>query len=100
MYNAYIPGCEPYEKIPEETTPGSEQVQKPPPKETSVLGGLSGLLQKLGLGKLESGDLLLLLILFLLLRDGDKFDSVLLLALAAIILLPDGSAGVEDGPIG
>lgn len=100
MYNAYIPGCEPYEKIPEETPPGSEQVQKPPPKEAGSLGGLSSLLKKLGLGKLESGDLLLLLILFLLFREGDKFDSVLFLALAAIFLLPDGSAGVEDSPIG
>ena len=100
MYNAYIPGCEPYEKIPEETTPGSEQVKKNTPKEKGVLGGLRCLLQKLGMCKLQSRDLLLLLILFLLLREGDKFDSVLLLALAAIFLLPDGIAGVEDGPIG
>ncbi len=94
MYNAYIPGCEPYEKLPEETAPGGEHVQKPPSKEAGLLGGLHTLLKKLGLGKLDSGDL------FLLLREGDKFDSVLLLALAAIFLLPDGSAGVEDGPVG
>ena len=94
MYNAYIPGCEPYEKLPEETAPGGEHVQKPPSKEAGLLGGLHTLLKKLGLGKLDSGDLLLLL------REGDKFDSVLLLALAAIFLLPDGSAGVEDGPVG
>ena len=100
MYNAYIPGCEPYEKLPEETAPGGEHVQKPPSKEAGLLGGLHTLLKKLGLGKLDSGDLLLLLILFLLLREGDKLDSVLLLALAAIFLLPDGSAGVEDGPVG
>lgn len=97
MYNAYIPGCEPYETIPEEPAPGSKQT--PPQKDAGAPGGLSGILKKLGLGKLDSGDLLLLLILFLLLREGDKFDSVLLLALAAIFLLPDGSAGVEDGPV-
>lgn len=97
MYNAYIPGCEPYETIPEEPAPGSKQA--PPQTDAGATGGLSGILKKLGLGKLDSGDLLLLLILFLLLREGDKFDSVLLLALAAIFLLPDGSAGVEDGPV-
>ena len=49
-------------------------------------GGLSGLLGKLGLGKLDSGDILLLLILFLLWREGDHFDLVLLLALAFLFL--------------
>mgnify|MGYP006924268984 CR=1 FL=1 len=48
-------------------------------------GGLSGLLGKLGLGKLDSGDILLLLILFLW-REGDHFDLVLLLALAFLFL--------------
>ena len=47
---------------------------------------LSGLLGKLGLGKLDSGDILLLLILFLLWREGDHFDLVLLLALAFLFL--------------
>ena len=50
MYNAYIPGCEPYEKLPEETAPGGEHVQKPPSKEAGILGGLHTLLKKLGLG--------------------------------------------------
>ena len=44
-------------------------------------GGLSGLLGKLGLGKLDSGDILLLLW-----REGDHFDLVLLLALAFLFL--------------
>ena len=39
-----------------------------------------------GLGKLDSGDILLLLILFLLWREGDHFDLVLLLALAFLFL--------------
>lgn len=46
----------------------------------------SSLLGKLGLGKLDSGDILLLLILFLLWREGDHFDLVLLLALAFLFL--------------
>lgn len=78
IYNAYIPGGGPYEKIPEEHPPGFESMF------SSLLGskgtgGLSGLLGKLGLGKLDSGDILLLLILFLLWREGDHFDLVLLL---------------------
>ncbi len=85
IYNAYIPGGGPYEKIPEEHPPGFESMF------SSLLGskgtgGLSGLLGKLGLGKLDSGDILLLLILFLLWREGDHFDLVLLLALAFLFL--------------
>ena len=85
IYNAYIPGGGPYEKIPEELPPGFESMF------SSLLGskgtgGLSGLLGKLGLGKLDSGDILLLLILFLLWREGDHFDLVLLLALAFLFL--------------
>ncbi len=90
IYNAYIPGDGPYEKIPEEHPPGSDTVF------SSLLGGklgskgLSGLLSKLGLDKWDSGDLLLLLILFLLWREGDNFDLVLLLGLA-LLLLRDSS---------
>ncbi|MCI6990390.1 MAG: hypothetical protein MR910_03015 [Clostridiales bacterium] len=90
IYNAYIPGPGPYEKIPEEYSPGSDTVF------SSLLGGkltggkgLSGLLGSLGLDKWDSGDLLLLLILFLLLREGDHFDLVLLLALV-LLFLRDG----------
>lgn len=89
IYNAYIPGDLPYERIPEEHPPGSESVF------SSLLGGkgaggLSGLLGKLGLSKVDSGDLLLLLILFLLWREGDHFDLVLLLALAFLFLREEG----------
>ena len=88
IYNAYIPGPGPSEKIPEEHPPGFESVF------SSLLGGKgkglgSGLLEKLGLSKLDSGDILLLLILFLLWREGDHFDLVLLLALAFLFLRDD-----------
>ena len=46
---------------------------------------------KLGLHKLDSGDLLLLLILFLLWREGDQLDWVLLLGLA-LLFLRDGDS--------
>ena len=61
MYNAYIPGGEPYETIPEDhDPPGFHRLFE---KEGSAI---SGLLKKLGLHKLDSGDLLLLLLLSLL----------------------------------
>ena len=85
IYNTYIPGCGPYEKIPEETPPGSDSAASS--IFSSVSGGLSGLLGKLNLNKLDSGDLLLLLILCLLMKEGDGSDWVLLLALAAVFLL-------------
>lgn len=127
LYNAYIPGEAPYEKC-EETPPPKEKT--PPTGQSGQSGqshdpsdgvlrrllrqlGLSGtekaptLLEGLGLGKLDSGDLLLLALLFLLLREGktprktegtsaeaekkpgSSSDFVLLLALAAAFLLGD-----------
>ena len=72
IYNAYIPGEGPYENIPEEHPPGWGATL------SSLLGGkgggLTSLLQKLGFGKVDSGDLLLMLILFLLWREGDQLD--------------------------
>lgn len=86
MYNAYIPGGEPYETIPEEhSPPGSQHIFG---KESA---SLSSLLEKLGLHKLDSGDLLLLLLLFLLWREGDSFDWVLLAALALLFLRDEPS---------
>ena len=84
IYNAYIPGEGPYEHIPEEPPPGWGATL------SSLLGGkgggLTSLLQKLGFGKVDSGDLLLMLILFLLWREGDQLDWVLLLGLALLFL--------------
>ena len=88
MYNAYIPGPRPYEKIPEEVPPGSDTASSS--LLGSKLGGLSGLLKKLGLDRLDTGDLLLLLLLFLLLREGDQWDPLLLLALAFLFLSDNG----------
>lgn len=88
MYNAYIPGPQPYEKIPEESPPGFDAASSS--LLGSKLGGLSGLLKKFGLDRLDSGDLLLLLILFLLLREKDQWDPILLLALAFVFLSDNG----------
>lgn len=87
IYNTYIPGGRPYEKIPEGSPPGREPQAPSDAGKTpgSPLAGLSGLLGKLG--KADAGDLLLLLILYLLFKEGDQNDWILLLALAAVFLL-------------
>ncbi|MBR2490647.1 MAG: hypothetical protein IKB65_04110 [Ruminiclostridium sp.] len=82
MYNAYIPHHPPHEKIPEGHPPGFEKTSCGP-----TATGLKGLLDRLGLGKIDTGDLLLLLLLFLLLKEDDQGDMILLLALAAVFLL-------------
>lgn len=82
MYNAYIPQPSPHEKIPEGSPPGFDAFYSAP---TSA--GLKSLLGRLGLGKPDTGDLLLLLLLFLLLKEDGQGDMLLLLALASVFLL-------------
>ena len=53
MYNAYIPNKPPHEKIPEGPPPGFESSCSAP------TASLKGLWDRLGLGKLDTGDLLL-----------------------------------------
>ena len=53
----------------------------PPEKE----GLLSGILEKLKLDEIDTGDLLLLVLLFLLFRDGE--DDELLIALGLLLIL-------------
>ena len=50
--------------------------------------GLNGLVRRLGLSRLDCGDLLLLLVLLLLWKE-DQADPILLLTLAAAFLLED-----------
>ncbi len=80
MYNAYIPGGEPYETIPEDhDPPGFHRLFE---KEGSAI---SGLLKKLGLHKLDR---------------GDSFDWVLLAALALLFLRYGDSLGlVKHHPV-
>ena len=82
MYNRYIRNdTGPYGEIPR---------QDPPPgpgcaQETGRGNILSGLLEKFNLKDLDKGDLLLLFILFLLLREGE--DEELLIALGLLLIL-------------
>ena len=87
IFNAYIPGDGPYERIPEDGPPGSggsSSLLGP-----GAAGAIQGLLGRLRLDRLDSGDLLLLLILALLLREGERSDAVTVLAIAAVLLLTD-----------
>lgn len=103
MYNRYIPREADYAPIP----PPRSQTPGPPPPRTKgglsgLLGGLlrqepgetgdkvnqalSSLLNSVGLKELDTGDILLaLIVLFLILEDGD--DLELLIALGLMILL-------------
>lgn len=87
IYNAYISSQPPYETIPEDQPPGSERPVSPPSGKNS-LSALGGLWDKFK--HIDSGDLLLLLIVFLLLKEGDQSDLFLLLILAAVFLLDGG----------
>jgi len=81
VYNRYIPQdsrCTPVEGT-EHTVPAREK----PGRQS-----LSALLKKLRLDRLDSGDILLLLVAALLWKESE--DTDLLLALGAAMLLGDG----------
>lgn len=111
MYNRYIPEDTSYTRIeaprPQETMPGphSRQPFRFPDflssKEgTSSLfsgkegGGLSTLLKTLHLDNIDTGDILLLLILLYLLVEGD--DLELVIALGLVLLMGFGEGGEKD----
>lgn len=107
MYNRYIRNDDgKYERIPVENTPpphpppypppnqntqyenvhtNHERTAPPPPREQEKRGIFSSLLGKLKLDEIDTGDLLLLVILFLLFKDGD--DEELLIALGLLLIL-------------
>lgn len=92
IYNAYLPKEDTYEKIPGQQTPpfgGSFFGSLFHHDKNKKNAGFSGIFQKLRLDNWDSGDFLLLLILFLLIREGDKSDAVVALAIAVLLLLED-----------
>lgn len=64
---------------------GGYQASPPPPPPPNGKGILNGILEKFNIKDLDSGDLLLLFILFLLLREGA--DEELLIALGLLLIL-------------
>lgn len=80
MYNRYIPAGSAYQPLEEDG--GQDAPAHSGPLE-GVGDALSGLLKRFHLSHMDSGDLLLLLILLLLVSDGeDRLDWIIVLGLA------------------
>lgn len=88
MYNRYIPAGGSYTRVVEEDAPPpvSPTPDSPPASKPS---GLSGLLQGLHLEGLDTGDLLLLVLLLLLAVDGDDIELLITLGLLLLLGLDD-----------
>lgn len=65
--------------------PPRHQAPPPPPQGAPERGFFNGLLEKLHLGDLDAGDLLLLFLLFYLSRQ--KADEELLIAIGLLLIL-------------
>ena len=95
MYNRYIrnddgvyarqPQQEPEPKEAQMPPPPSPPRPEPPPKPGGTVPMLSGILDKLHLGDIDIGDLLLLLLLFHLFREDG--DEELLIAIGLLLIL-------------
>ena len=108
MYNRYIPEDVSYTRIeppPRPQSPGPGPRNQPPPLRFSdflkgreglagLIGGreggaLSGVLKSLHLDNIDSGDVLLLLIMLYLMKEGDDMELVIALGLILIMGLGD-----------
>lgn len=90
MYNRYCPqeGYQPLE--PEETPNGKASGGSPFSLLQNLLGGIknaggTGILEKLGLGQLDKGDILLLLVLIYLFRESEDDEWLIILALVLLM---------------
>lgn len=109
MYNRYIPEEESFSRVEEAAPPppsrpvSGNQVHQPAFRLPGFFsekggassghegGGLSGLLKNLHLENFDSGDILLILIMLYLLREGDDLDLVI--ALGVVLLMGLGEEG-------
>lgn len=78
MYNRYIPSDIPFARV--ESSGYSPSNEK---KEDA--GMLTGILRLFGVEQIDSGDVLLLLILLLLAREGDDLEMLITLGLALLM---------------
>lgn len=103
MYNRYIPQDVSYTPV-EKKPPSRPDSRRPPFRLPDFLGGkeglsgllggqegsgLSGLLKSLHLEHIDSGDVLLLLIMLYLLVEGDDLELVIALGLVLLMGLGD-----------
>ena len=112
MYNRYIPNGAVYTRVTmDDDEPRRPERETPPPRHefqerahspsqphpnqspSGLLDGaqssFKGLISSLGLEKLDSGDLLLFLILLLLLKEGDDLEMIIALGLTLLMGLGD-----------
>lgn len=95
MYNRYIPNGAAFTRILEEDAPTAPTMTRPPHISSSELelpaveekkkSGLAGLLKGLKLDALDSGDIILLLILLFLFLEGDDIELVITLGLLLLL---------------
>lgn len=93
LYNHYIPADIVFAKIPH-NDPGEPGNSRKQPnffqffsQDKEKNAGLSGILKKLNLGDIDTGDILLFLILILLLLEGDNWELVIILGLVLFLSL-------------
>lgn len=99
MYNRYIPNEAVYTKIGEENEPKQSDAPDHPSGESATISapdkpseekkgeGLAGILKALKLEELDTGDILLLLIMLFLFLEGDDMELVITLGLILILSL-------------
>ena len=102
MYNRYIPEDTSYTRV-EEVVPSHAPPRPSGPAKRSrpfslpdILPGkegLSGLLKTLHLDSFDSGDVLLLLIMLYLMKEGDDLELVIALGLTLLMGLGDDKKG-------
>lgn len=86
MYNRYIPNGASYTRIPQEDGPPPREEKRPPePGGNAKSGALAKLLKHLKLDGLDTGDILLLLILLFLVLEGDDLELVITLGLVLLM---------------
>lgn len=87
MYNRYIPSGTSYARIAEEDVPPpiapASATREAAPKEEKK--GLSSILKALKLEDLDTGDVLLLLILLFLFLEGDDMELIITLGLLLLL---------------
>ncbi len=110
MYNRYIPPTDSFRPIwgensSKQQNPGQNAHRPPPPSSPigtipseGLFGKLGGLFKRLHLEDLDSGDVLLILILVILFLDGD--DNLELVIMLGLLLLFSlfGSDGEDHSP--
>lgn len=87
MYNRYIPNGSTYARIPESDSPPPlpEGQEVPAADGSGDKKGLSAILKSLKLDDLDTGDVLILLILLFLFLEGDDIEMMITLGLMLLL---------------